>query len=247
MLTTFLLFYTDEDFAETFNPKMIPSLKVSSSFLNMEMNTSEKEAKKINVSDIQLSSPKLDHAMKVLDTLDMKNVRAEFGNIPTEFFDFIQLKSLQFDENVLDIFISSIVVGKYREQSDISNKFAVQLKTSLAVLLHNIVQTGVKIDAYIQRWAVGEYPLGMKVIFPRVMVRSTELVPQAKKLEYEKSIDFSLLAAPMILETVRADYHCLKVTFEREYDMVINLHIFQFLAKIEPKILAQFDSHQGSC
>ena len=74
MLTTFLLFYTDEDFAETFNPKMIPSLKVSSSFLNMEMNTSEKEMKKINVSDIQLSSPKLDHPMKSLDTLDMKNV-----------------------------------------------------------------------------------------------------------------------------------------------------------------------------
>ena len=72
------------------------------------------------------------------------------------------------------------------------------------------------------------------------MVRSSDLVPQAKKLEHEKSVEFSLLAAPMILEVVRSDYHCLKVTFEREYDRVINVFIFQFLAKIDPKILSQF-------
>ena len=46
MLKTFLLLYTDEDFAKTFNSKKILSFSVSPSFLNMELNTSEKEVKK---------------------------------------------------------------------------------------------------------------------------------------------------------------------------------------------------------
>jgi len=37
------------------------------------------------------------------------------------------------------------------------------------------------------------------------------------------------------------DYHCLKVNFERQYDLVLNLHVFQFLKKLEPQILSNFN------
>ena len=141
--------------------------------------------------------------------------------------------------NKLDIFVNSIVVGKYPD-TELGNKFAVKLQTPLAIIMSNIIQVGSQLNENIQKWAIGEYPTGLKVIFPKMHMKSSDLVPIAKKLEFSKCKEFSMLGAKTMLGMFRTDYHCLKINFERQYDQVINTHIFQFLTTLEPKLYDNF-------
>ena len=230
-----------KEFNETFNQSVLPSLKVKNTFL--KVSDEGHQAPKIkNLDKAELAKSVLKHPMKSLDSLSLRNIARELKVIPVEFFDWLKLKSLSKDEHidVLEMFLSSFVTGRI-VNNEMSKKFAVQLPTPLGILMYNIIQVGSKLENNIQCWAVGQHPPGLKVLMPMMHMKSSDMIPISKKLQHEKSMELSLSLAPVMCEMFRMDYHCLKVNFERQYDLVLNLHVFQFLEKLEPQILSNFN------
>lgn len=186
VLTTELLFYSQEEFNETFNQSVLPSLKVKNTFL--KVSDEGHQAPKIkNLDKAELAKSVLKHPMKSLDSLSLRNIARELKVIPVEFFDWLKLKSLSKDEHidVLEMFLSSIVTGRI-VNNEMSKKIAVQLPTPLGILMYNITQVGSKLENNIQCWAVGQHPPGLKVLMPMMHMKSSDMIPISKNCNTRK-------------------------------------------------------------